>query len=199
MSMMQPDSESLIDAYVRGVFAANQEGAHTYDHTRRVYRIALEIGRALGANLRVLGAAALLHDIGRMKEKELGISHAVLSGQMGREALKRAGYTDEEVEEIVEAIRTHRFSEGLVPTTLEGKILSDADKLDAIGAIGVYRAIAQSVVNSRGPEGFLKHADEKLLRLKDLMFTEPARELAQERHRLLSAFVEQLRQEISEA
>ncbi len=194
--MSGKDSEKLIEAFVRGIFAGSEKGAHTLDHTLRVYRLCLQIGERLNADLRVLGAAALLHDIGRTKEKETGISHSILSGKMGRTALKQAGYTEEEIAKIIEAIRTHRFSEHLTPTTLEGHILSDADKLDAIGAVGVYRAIAQSVESGRQIEGFLKHADEKLLKLVDLINTGPAKEIAQQRHRVLSMFVEQLRHEV---
>ncbi|MCF2135845.1 MAG: HD domain-containing protein [Candidatus Thorarchaeota archaeon] len=191
------ESEKLLDAYVRGIFAGYKKGAHTYDHTLRVYMMSLQIGNELDANLRVLGAAALLHDIGRVRETETGISHSILSGQMARPALRQAGYSEEEITQIIEAIRTHRFSEGLTPTTLEGHILSDADKLDAMGAVGVYRAIAQSVRDGRDMEGFLHHADEKLLKLANLIHTQPAKRMAHQRHQILQSFVEQLREEIS--
>ncbi len=191
------ESEKLLDAFVRGIFAHAESGAHTYDHTIRVYALSLEIGKEMGADLRVLGAASLLHDIGRVREKETGISHSILSGQMGRTALQQAGYTDEEIKQIVEAIRTHRYSEGLTPTTMEGKILSDADKLDAIGAIGIYRTIAQSVENGRGIEGVIRHADEKLLKLADLLYTEPARKMGRRKHQILSMFIDELRNEFN--
>jgi uncharacterized protein len=96
----------------------------------------------------------------------------------------------------VGAIRTHRYSEGLEPTSIEGEILSDADKLDAMGAIGIYRAIAQATVSERGITGFLEHADEKLLRLHDLMYTDEAKPMAQERHDVLANFVRRLRDEL---
>ncbi|MHA1771239.1 MAG: HD domain-containing protein [Candidatus Thorarchaeota archaeon] len=191
------ESEKLLDAYVRGIFAGDKKGSHTYDHTLRVYSMSLRIGRELGANLRVLGAAALLHDIGRVREAETGVSHSILSGQMGRPALQQAGYSDEEITQIIETIRTHRFSEGLTPTSVEGHILSDADKLDAMGAVGVYRAIAQSVKDGRGMDGFLRHADEKLLKLASLMHTEPAKRMAHHRHQILHSFVKQMREELT--
>ncbi len=74
--------------------------------------------------------------------------------------------------------------------------MSDADKLDAMGAIGVFRAIAQANSTGVGIEAFLRHADEKLLRLKDLMYTDGARTVAEERHSTLESFVMQLREEL---
>ncbi len=171
-------------------------GAHALDHTKRVLAICVELGTELGANLRVLRAAAILHDIGRSREAETGISHAILSGEMSRDVLAQQEYSQDEIQHVVDVIRTHRFSEGLEPTSIEGKILSDADNLDAIGAVGVYRSIAYTTHEGQGLQEFLEHADEKLLKLRDLMYTEPAKRLAAERHEFLESFVERLRQEL---
>jgi uncharacterized protein len=157
----------------------------------------MQLSEGLQVNMRVLEAAALLHDIGRQREAESNISHSLLSGIMSQECLRDLEYTKEEIEEIVDAIRTHRYSENIEPNSIEGQILSDADKIDALGAIGIYRAIVQSAASGKGIQGFLNHADEKLLRLKDLMYTTPAKQLAAERHEILSIFVEQLRHESS--
>ncbi|MFX1483252.1 MAG: HD domain-containing protein [Promethearchaeota archaeon] len=181
--------------FLRQELSTAHQGAHTLDHTMRVYALCMKLGDELGADLKVLGAAALLHDVGRPKEEERGISHAILSGEMGRGVLNDSGFTDSEIDHVVDAIRTHRFSEQLEPNSLEGQILSDVDKLDAIGAIGVYRAIAQAETSGSGIRGFLNHADEKLLRLKDLMYTDAARVVAEERHKTLESFVMQLREE----
>lgn len=185
-----------IDRFAHDILEKHGSGAHTYDHSQRVLTLCLQIGEGIGADIRILGAAALLHDIGRPAESESGISHSILSGQMSRELLSELGYSNLEVEEVVDAIRTHRFSEGLEPQTLEGKILSDADKLDAMGSVGIYRAVAQAEVSGRGIKGFLDHADEKLLRLRDLLYTDSAREIALRRHRILVEFVWQLRSEL---
>ena len=184
--------EDKIDSFIRNILTKFGSGAHTYDHTKRVYAIATRIGEQLGANMRILGVAALLHDVGRPYEKETGVSHAIHSGEMSKQILKELGYNPSEIEQVVEAIRTHRFSENLKPTSLEGEILSDADKLDAMGAIGVYRAIAQAVMTGVGIDGFLNHVNDKLLKLHDLMHTEPAKKEAQKRHAILSSFVQQL-------
>ena len=190
---MFPEAE--IDVYVREILEKSGNGAHTYDHTRRVLQLCLDIGKIMEANMRILGAAALLHDIGRPFEKQHRKSHSILSGELSREPLSACGYSSEEIEAVLEVIRTHRFTEGIEPTSLEGQILSDADKLDAIGAIGVFRGIAQAAVSGRGISGFLEHADKKLLKLKDLLYTDVAMNIAQERHLILEGYVEQLRKE----
>ncbi|MEM2142099.1 MAG: HD domain-containing protein [Candidatus Thorarchaeota archaeon] len=190
--------ESEIDGFVRRELDRWQLGAHSYDHTRRVMRLSKEMGKPLGANMRVLVAASLLHDIGRPREAATGISHSILSGEMSRDLLSRLDYSPQEIDHVLSCIRTHRFSEGLRPTSLEGEILSDADKIDAIGAIGIYRAVAESSMNGRGIKGFLDHAEEKLLKLKDMMYTEIGRQIAGERHRLLQQYVEALRAELDD-
>ena len=184
----------IID-FVKKELSKSDLGAHTLDHTLRVYSLSMQLGKGLPVNKRVLEAAALLHDVGRPREAESNVSHSILSGNMSRDFLRNLGYTTEEIESIVDAIRTHRYSEGIEPHTIEGQILSDADKIDAMGAIGVYRAIAQAAASGRGIQGFLNHADEKLLRLKEMMYTVHAKKLAAERHEMLSTFVDQLRSE----
>ena len=191
------NKEKDIDRFVKDVFAkSSSKGVHSYDHTRRVYSIAKAIGKIVGADQRVLIAAALLHDIGRMQEEETGVSHSILSGEMSESFLQKIGYSDAEIKQIISAIRTHRYSEGHTPNSLEGEVLSDADKLDAIGAIGVFRGIAHATETGKGIEGFLRHTDEKLLKLKDLMYTEEGKRLAIIRHSDLEHFVKQLRSEL---
>lgn len=185
-----------IEEFVMQELVQAGRGAHTLDHTSRVYSLCMRFGVDLKANLRVLGAAALLHDVGRPREEETAVSHSILSGEMGRGILSESGFTDSEIDQVVDAIRTHRFSEGLEPNSLEGEILSDVDKLDAMGAIGVFRAIAQAASKGAGIEGFLTHADEKLLKLSSLMYTKPARFEAEFRHKTLEAYVNQLRSEL---
>ncbi|NHI89784.1 MAG: HD domain-containing protein [Candidatus Thorarchaeota archaeon] len=186
----------LIEKFAKESLERSGIGAHTFDHTKRVYGLCIKIGGESGADLKILGAAALLHDIGRPQEAETGVSHSILSGEMSQKILRSVDFSDREIEQVADAIRTHRFSEGVKPTSLEGKILSDADKLDAMGAVGVFRAIAQAVATGVGVNGFLSHADEKLLKLKDLMYTDRAKVEASKRHKILEAFVLQLKEEL---
>lgn len=185
-----------IEEYVKQTLGDDEIGAHTYAHIERVLSLSLEMAQKEEVNIRVLGASALLHDIGRPFEKEAGKSHSILSGEMSVEILETLNYSDSEIESVIQTIRTHRFSEGLEAVNVEGKILSDADKLDAIGAIGVFRAVAQSSVDNRGIEGFLQHAHEKLLKLRDLMYTDIGQQMAQDRHNVLEEFVVQLEKEM---
>ncbi len=187
----------IID-FVQKEFSNFNKGAHTLDHIKRVYTLSMQIGEGLPISTRVVQAAALLHDVGRPKESETGVSHSILSGEMSKPLLQELGYTETEIEHVIDTIRTHRFSEGIEPNSLEGKILSDADKLDAMGAVGIYRAIAQAESKGKGLIGFLQHADEKLLKLKDLMYTKKGKVLAIERHNVLQRFVDVLREEIAE-
>ena len=188
--------EKKIEQFVRQELAKAGRGAHTMDHTMRVYSLCMKLGADLKANLKVLGAAALLHDVGRPREEKTAVSHSILSGEMGRGVLSEGEFTDSEIDHVVDVIRTHRFSESLEPNSLEGEILSDVDKLDAMGAIGVFRAVAQAASTRVGIEGFLNHADEKLLKLRDVMYTDRARIEAGHRHRTLETFVNQLRSEL---
>jgi len=191
-------AESKIIDFVRKELSSSNKGAHTFDHTMRVYALSKQIGEELQITSRVLQAAALLHDVGRPRESETGVSHSILSGEMSKPLLQEIGYAESEIKQIMDTIRTHRFSEGITPKSLEGKILSDADKLDAMGAVGIYRAIAQAESKGKGMIGFLQHADEKLLKLKDLMYTDQGKELAIERHEVLQRFVNGLQEEIAE-
>jgi uncharacterized protein len=195
MKNPERDIEDKLKNFVREELSKSG-GAHRFDHILRVHKIAMHIGEQEGANMRVLSAAAILHDVGRPREKEEGISHSILSGTMSKGILAELGYQQYEIASIIDAIRTHRFSEGLEPNSLEGQILSDADKLDAMGAVGVFRGVAQAMKDKRGMEGFLKHADEKLLKLHGLLYTKIAREMGEQRHNLLEAFVFQLRCEM---
>jgi len=190
-------AETRIIDFVEKQLSISSKGAHTLDHILRVLALSVKIGDDLQISTRVVRAAALLHDVGRPKESETGVSHSILSGEMSKPLLQELGYKETEIEQITDAIRTHRFSEGIEPNSLEGKILSDADKLDAMGAVGIYRAIAQAESKGRGMTGFLQHADEKLLKLKDLMYTNKGKELATERHDVLQRFVNELRDELA--
>ena len=169
-----------------------EAGTHGYEHTERVYRMALHIGGRVGADLDILLPAALLHDIGRGED-----NHAEAGARKAREILEMLGVDPNRIEAIVEAIETHSFSEGREPRTLEAKVLSDADKLDAMGAIGIYRAATYSGEHQRPLEGFVQHFHEKLLRLRELLYTEEAKRMAEERHRFMLRYLEQLRRELN--
>ena len=181
--------------YARQIFADDGSG-HDFDHTMRVYRMAVRIAREEGAQQEIVALAALLHDVDDKKlspetcEKK---DRAVCF-------LRENGADEETIARIVQIISEVSFSTGSgVPSTLEGKCVQDADRLDAIGAIGIGRAFAFG--GSRGrrmhdPEGVdksstIQHFYDKLLLLKDRMTTATGRDLAQQRDAFLRSFLEE--------
>lgn len=165
--------------------------AHGEDHVMRVLKIARYIAEREGANLEVVLKAAELHDSCRNEE-----NHAVKSAEFARAVLKKQGYGEEFIEAVAHAIEAHSFSGGIEPKTLEAKILSDADKIDAMGAIGVARAFMVAGEKGRKIEETLKHFEEKLLKLKERLYTETAKKLAEKRHEFLKFFYEEIRKEL---
>lgn len=112
-------------------------GGHDFDHVLRVVALAERIAGAEGADLAVVRTAALLHDIGESQDRE---NHHLVGAAMARDLLSDAPPAF--VDAVAHAIEAHRFRAEPAPRTLEARILSDADKLDAIGAIGIARAFA---------------------------------------------------------
>jgi len=171
---------------------------HGWGHILRVVDLCEEIAHEELCDGNLLQAAALLHDVGRGIEKEpvnQGKHHAELSEELAIPFLAEIGIDSEEIGAIINCIRGHSFSAGAAPEGIEAQILSDADKLDAMGAIGIYRMALYQAPANRGMRGFAEHLDEKLLRLKDLLFTETARSLAEPRHALLVAYREEIKRE----
>jgi len=185
--------ESMIKAIEAEVKAALPvHGCHGYEHTERVYNTSLEIGAEEHADLSILLPAALLHDISRDP-----VTHARASAERARKILEKVNFSHERMEKVIDAISTHSFSEGSSPRTLEARILSDADKLDAMGALGIYRAAMYSEEHGRPVEDFVGHFHEKLLKLREMMFTVEARKMAESRHNFMLEFLKQLNIELN--
>ncbi len=117
--------------------------AHSMDHILRVHELCMALAKSEpDADLEVLEAAVLLHDIARVREDEDysgNIDHAVLGSVLAEKVLKDIGFPAEKIEKVRQCIITHRFRTGNEPKTIEAKILFDADKLDILGAIGIAR------------------------------------------------------------
>ena len=171
---------------------------HGWPHVIRVLHIAEKLAKIEKANIYIVRTSALLHDIGRLYEKEQNENHALISAKMARDLLDSLNVCENCVEEVTHAIKAHSFSLGIKPKTIEAKVLSDADKLDAMGAVGIIRAIMFNVKNNRDVEKMIQHFFDKLLTLKDLMNTESARKLAEDRHNFMIAFIKRLNAELSE-
>lgn len=124
----------------------NANGCHDWTHVNRVNKIAMKLGKKENANLKILEIACFLHDIGRKKEmknnsKKTGVKlcHAVEGAKEASKILKKYNFTEEEKNNIIHCIKSHRSRNSLIPKTLEANILFDADKIDSLGAIGVGR------------------------------------------------------------
>lgn len=174
----------------------SDDPVHGWPHVERVRAIALEIARSYeGVDVEALEVAALLHDIARNGVRSG--DHALRSAEVARQILGLAGWTGERIDKVVDAILAHSYSAGREPATLEGRILSDADKIDALGAVGVARALMYSGAIGRGLEETLEHMRSKLLRLPSLMRTEVGKRMAEERVKYVESFIEQLGAELA--
>ncbi len=190
------------------------DAVHDFDHIQRVYNMAVRLAKAEGADLEIVHAAALLHDAqgSAPGEAEARAAHHQASAAFAARLLTEKGWATEKIEAVVHCILAHRFrNPEEEPRTLEAKIIFDADKLDAIGAIGAARVIAYAALAGTPfyetpSDVFLatgKEADGeshsayhehlfKLRKLRDRMHTPSARAIADERLAYLDDFFERL-------
>ena len=198
-------------------FFKDASSCHAYDHTERVVALCKHIGKKEKADLEILEIAALLHDICKPEELRTkgAICHAEKGGEIAKQILKKYNIQKERIEAIVHCIKTHRKSKDLKPQTLEGKILSDADKLDQLGAVGVGRTfMCANEIGAKlhNDKEVRKHIEETkpytqedtayrefalmLSKIKDTLYTEEAKRIAKERHEFMVNFFERLNKEI---
>ena len=187
-------SDDNLISIVRKFAVENSEknDIHGYAHVERVYNTCVKIGGKLNANLNVLKIAALLHDVGRINEKDdaLKRNHAEISADKSKKFLSSNGISlvQDEFDNIIHSIRAHSFSNEQLARTLEAKILSDADKLDALGAIGIFRTIGFTLENNGGIDQVIEHLENKILRLKEQMFLDYSKRVAELRHKTVLDF-----------
>lgn len=177
-------------AYIKQLFQ-NNAGGHDAAHTLRVYKNALRIAQSEpDCDLEIVSLAALLHDADDHK-----LFHTENNAN-ARSFLEE--HKVKNIEEIITAINSVSFSQnrGKRPGTLEGKIVQDADRLDAIGAVGIARTFAFGGEHGRNLDSSIQHFHDKLLLLKDEMNTAAARRLAEERHTYMIGFLEEYAKEI---
>ena len=193
-------------AYVREKFE-NEYSGHDWFHTLRVFKTATRIAEAEGADLVTVQLAALLHDVDDRK-----LSPETYEDKANaREFLSENNVDAGKIEGICRIIGEISFAENCVPSTLEGKCVQDADRLDAIGAIGIARAFAyggnhnrlmyhpdvkpnlnmskEEYVNSKSTT--VNHFYEKLFKLTDMMNTDTAKAIAREREEFMRGFVDE--------
>ncbi len=202
------DDQMIKDAedYIFSIFVSDSSG-HDYYHSIRVMNIALSIAEIEGGDRNVIALAALLHDVDDRKLFKTVNNENAIRFMISHKIF------DEMQENICKIIDQISFmgSDSVVPDTLEGKIVQDADRLDAIGAIGIGRAFAYGGSKGRkmhdpsesykenmsADEYFsnesttINHFYEKLLLLKDMMNTETAKKIAEHRHEFMKTYLDE--------
>lgn len=180
--------------------------AHDASHVERVAALADAIARAEGADREIVAAASLLHELfNHRKDHPDAARSGDLAAPLAADVLAEVGL-DRISLAVVACIRDHAWSKGVVPSTLEGKVLQDADRLDAIGAVGVARCFAvagelrRGFYDTRDPLAARRPLDDrtytldhffvKLLRIPERLHTDTARALAVPRIAAMRAFLD---------
>jgi len=197
-------------------FIAGQPGAdpgHGLVHLERVVATALRLGTEENARTEIVLPAAWLHDCVHVaKDSPERASASQLAADLAAGFLRSAGYPEQFLPDIRHAIEAHSYSAGIKPRTMEAKIVQDADRLDALGAIGVARCIAVGAAlgrplydredpfcSARVPDddgASVDHFYSKLLKLAGTMQTGAGRQEAERRTAFVRAFIAQLKTEI---
>lgn len=196
---MENNHNNLIEVISTQVEAAmtGEGSGHDWQHVERVVKLARFITTQEGADLSIVTLAALLHDIADHKfhngDREIG-------PRMAKEMILAAGgdsTTADQVSEIVQRVSFSGSGGKKNMDSIEGMCVQDADRLDAMGAIGIGRAFAYGGAKGRllfdlmSAESTLAHFDDKLLRLYDLLNTEAAKQIGKKRHQFLQDYKEQ--------
>ena len=193
--------------FVKGIFAYDCSG-HDYHHTMRVYRLAMQIAEQENADMLIVQLAALLHDVDDVKLSSE--TYETKKNAVG--FMKNNGVDDKVIASVCKIIDEVSFAgiDSVVPSTIEGKCVQDADRLDAMGAIGIARAFAyggskgrrihdpdikpmtnmnKADYNQNHNSTSINHFYEKLLLLKDMMNTETAKKMAVHRQAVMEEYL----------
>jgi uncharacterized protein len=182
------------------------DGSHDQAHILRVWRNVLTIHAVEGGDQTILCAATILHDcVAVEKDSHLRDQSSKMSAEMAGTILRSKQWSAERIEAVMHAIEAHSFSGGVLPQTLEARILQDADRLDAIGLIGVARTfytagrLGKQLYHQNDPRGLNRGYDDrlfaidhfytKLLKLSATFQTKKGAQLARERHSRLEQFL----------
>lgn len=191
----------------------DNDSAHDFEHVMRVYKNAKKICQKENANEKLILCAVLLHDIvSYPKSDKRSKLSSLESSKKSIQILQKYDFSEEEILIVSNAICDHSFSQGKVPETIEGKILQDSDRLDALGAIGIARVFATGGSLGRpfydADDPFCKkrlpddktwtvdHFFQKLLKLESLMNTESGMAEAKTRTDVLRVFLRHLEREL---
>ena len=184
-------------------------GSHSFEHTERVYNLAVHISKSEKGYIDIIKTASLLHDIARKKQEELNgkICHAEEGAKIAKDILNEINFPKDKIDSVCHAIASHRYSKKLKAETKEAEILQDADRLDALGAITIARIFhyggkmnrpmhnpnlkpKEYTPNSESESSFI-HFYEKILKIKPETFkTAEARKIAKGRYNFVQEFVD---------
>ena len=187
------------------MFAA-AKGSHNWEHSLRVFRLCRRIGLKEGADMDVVLTGACLHDIGRCYQDASNgrVCHAEKGAELAAPLIEPLDFSESQKANILHCIRSHRFRGKVTPETVEARVLFDADKLDAIGAVGIARAfqfageVGARLHNSQESiEDTRPYSEEdtgyreyrvKLSKIRERVLTNEGKRLAAERHDYMRAF-----------
>jgi len=202
---------NLLKQDIQGLM--NNDSAHDFAHIMRVFKNAQMICKKEHVDEKLVLSAVLLHDIiSYPKSDKRSKTSSIKSAEKSQKILKKYNFENTEIQIISDAIRDHSFSRNKIPATIEGKILQDADRLDAIGAIGIARVFAvggyekrpfynvkDPFCKNRSPDDqiwTLDHFYRKLLKLESLMNTKSGKIEAKKRTKVMKEFLHELKKEI---
>lgn len=197
------------------------DASHDFDHIMRVMTLANTIHAHEGGNLPIIWAAVAFHDLGQERERRHGGDHALIGAEMAEDLLSGTQFPQSAIPDVQQAIQDHRMTGGIVPHSLEGRILYDADKIDCLGAIGVARLYCitgryNQKIYSTLPDDIAEPVDPLLVRilrrrpdyspsiefqllfgnLPERMTTPTGKQLAQERYTYMADFFKRLHLEV---
>lgn len=197
--------EALAEALLPFAIPNDTDGAHDIAHITRVWSNAREIAGVEGGDLEILAAATLLHDcVSVEKDSPERANASKLAARAAEAHLNRLGWSAEKIVRSCHAIEAHSFSANITPETVEARILQDADRLDAIGLIGVARCfyvagrMGSALYDPDDPRAqrrvlddsayAMDHFETKLLKLAEGFQTQEGQRLATARHAELVTF-----------
>ncbi|SDI99054.1 HD domain-containing protein [Salimicrobium halophilum] len=190
--VLSPEARNRIKVYVSKWHSHDNTG-HDTSHVQRVVANTRVIAESEGADLEKSELAAWLHDI---DDPKLTADQAE-ARKSRNNMLRRLGFSEERITDTEKIIASVSFSNGENVVSLEQKVVQDADRLDAIGAIGIARAFSYGAANGQSMDETLRHFEEKLLRVKALLWTDAAKKEAVKRHQFMKAYLMRLDEEMN--
>ena len=205
--------QTLADTLLPHALEPAEDGAHDLSHLQRVWHNVRTLHAQEGGDLEVLLASVLLHDsVAVEKNSPLRSQASRLAAEKASTVLASLDWPNAKIATVIHAIEAHSFSANITPTTLEAKIMQDADRLDSLGMLGVARTfyiagrMGSALYDPQDPQAkardyddkrfCLDHFQTKLLHLADGFQTTTGQHLAQIRHQRLKGFMELFEEEI---